>query len=58
MKVTLKKPHTHAGRELEPGAVIDVDTSTAQWLAEQEVIAPLSGVASAPSTTAPVAGKE
>jgi len=61
MKVTLTKKHTHAGRDLEPGAVIDVDESTAKWLAENGAIAS-SGSAGASSSlstsTANVAGKE
>lgn len=57
MKVTLQKKHTHAGRDLEPGAVIDVDESTQRWLAEQGVIAS-SGSASTSASSAPVAGKE
>lgn len=53
MRVTLKKNHTHAGRELAPGAVIEVDESTAAWLIEHEVIAPLPGMAvsASPSTS-------
>lgn len=37
-KVKLIKPHTHAGVDYAPGALIEVDEATAQWLAEQGVI--------------------
>lgn len=39
-KVTLLKPHTHAGKAHEKGAVIEVDAATAAWLRGAEVIAP------------------
>ena len=38
MKVTLIKDHTHAGEPMRPGDVIDVDASTAHWLAAQGAI--------------------
>ncbi|MDH1766254.1 hypothetical protein N5D37_11395 [Comamonas aquatica] len=39
-KVTLLKPHTHAGQAHEAGAEIEVDAATAAWLRGAEVIAP------------------
>lgn len=39
-KVTLLKPHTHAGKAHEKGAEIEVDAATAAWLRGAEVIAP------------------
>lgn len=39
-KVTLLKPHTHAGKAHETGAVIEVDAATAAWLRGADVIAP------------------
>ena len=48
MKVTLKQPHTHAGKPCQPGDEIDVTPEQAKWLAEQ-------GVIEAPA--APAAGK-
>lgn len=41
MLVTLKKPHTHAGEQKQPGDQIEVDAGTAQWLADLGVIEPL-----------------
>ncbi|WP_312566225.1 hypothetical protein [Comamonas sp.] len=38
-KVTLLKPHTHAGKAHEKGAEIEVDAATAAWLRGAEVIA-------------------
>lgn len=40
MQVTLKKPHTHAGKQKQPGDPIDVDAGTAEWLAGLGVIDP------------------
>jgi hypothetical protein len=45
MKVTLLKPHTHAGDQKKPGDKIDVDADIAQWLADQGVIAPIAPAA-------------
>lgn len=39
-KVTLLKPHTHAGKAHEKGAEIEVDAATAAWLRAAEVVAP------------------
>lgn len=39
-KVTLLKPHTHAGKAHEKGAEIEVDAATAAWLRGAQVIAP------------------
>lgn len=38
MKVTLKKPHTHAGEYLQAGAEIDVTEHEAAFLMEHGVI--------------------
>lgn len=38
--VKLLKPHTHAGKELEAGATIQVTERQRVFLAESEVIAP------------------
>lgn len=51
MKVTLKKPHTHAGKDYKPGEQIDVDEARAKWLAELEVIDFPGGSVSPPLTT-------
>ncbi|MFA7239372.1 MAG: hypothetical protein WC091_04610 [Sulfuricellaceae bacterium] len=32
MKIELIKPHTHAGRQYQPGDAIDLDADLAQWL--------------------------
>jgi hypothetical protein len=40
MKVTLLKPHTHAGTEHQPGESLDLDTEQAEWLRAQGVAAP------------------
>lgn len=54
MKVTLQKPHTHAGAQKQAGDTIEVDADTARWLAEQGVIAPVAAPA-APAAAAPAA---
>lgn len=41
MKVTLIKPLTLAGTDHAVGDRVDVDASTAAWLADHAVIAPL-----------------
>ncbi|AGG89928.1 hypothetical protein R2APBS1_2851 [Rhodanobacter denitrificans] len=41
MIVTLKKDHTHAGKDYPAGAEIDVPPHDAEWLAANEVIDPL-----------------
>lgn len=38
--VKLLKPHTHAGKDLEAGATINVTARQRTFLAESEVIAP------------------
>jgi len=38
VEVTLKKHHTHAGEKKKPGDKIDVDATTAKWLADCGVI--------------------
>lgn len=37
-EVTLIKPHTHGGEELQPGAKIRVTADQRAWLRESEVI--------------------
>lgn len=54
MKVTLIKPLTLAGIDYAPGERVDVDASTAAWLAEHEVIKPLP----ATTTTGKAAGRK
>ncbi len=41
--VLLQRPHTHAGRDYQPGDRIEVETITARWLIDQGV-----GVVEAP----------
>lgn len=48
MKVTLKKAHTHAGKECVPGDEIEVSAAEAAWLAGAGVIDPV-GADSAPA---------
>ncbi|PHR68503.1 hypothetical protein [Alcanivorax sp.] len=38
VKVTLAKPHTHAGKPRKEGAEIEVTPRQAQWLAERGTI--------------------
>lgn len=38
MKVTLTKPHTHAGTKHAAGATIDVNDADRQWLTANGVI--------------------
>jgi hypothetical protein len=40
MKVTLNKPHTHAGVDHPAGAVINVTHTDAEWLIAADVISP------------------
>lgn len=51
MKVILQKPHTHAGVNYPAGTTIDVDAGTAQWLAENGVIAAKVTPVTAPEPT-------
>ncbi|WP_347253456.1 DUF7210 family protein [Leminorella grimontii] len=37
MKITLIKPHTHAGQPYQPGAELDVDDLTGRWLKDQQI---------------------
>ena len=37
MPLELIKPHTHAGLLLAPGARLDIDAATANWLIERGV---------------------
>ena len=32
MKIQLLKPHSHAGRDYPPGAVLEMDRDSAEWL--------------------------
>lgn len=32
MKIQLLKPHSHAGREYQPGAILELDRDAAEWL--------------------------
>lgn len=50
MKVTLLKPHTHAGQSSAAGEIIDVDAATAQWLADNGVIEVTVSPVAAPAT--------
>lgn len=50
--VTLIKPHTHAGKPYEPGAVLTLTDRDADWLVEVKVAKPGSTApASADKTT-------
>ncbi|MDP2783301.1 MAG: hypothetical protein Q8O38_01715 [Sulfurimicrobium sp.] len=40
MKIELLKPHTHAGRDYLPGAVIDLDKDAAEWLIASGIAKP------------------
>ena len=39
-RLTLNRPHTHAGRLYAPGAVLDVDPAIADWLIGHGVAQP------------------
>jgi hypothetical protein len=39
-KITLLKPHTHAGKDYQPGHTIEVNERQAKWLREIGVAAP------------------
>lgn len=54
MKVTLLKPLTLRGTDHAVGDRVEVDASTAEWLAEHNVIAPPA----APVTTGKAAGSK
>ncbi|MEG1971312.1 MAG: hypothetical protein RR101_14465 [Burkholderiaceae bacterium] len=47
-KVTLIKPHTHAGRAYPVAAEIDIDAADAAWLADAGVIAPVPAATTKP----------
>lgn len=55
MKVTLLKPLTLRGKEYSVGDKPEVDTDTAQWLADNKVIEPLPATA---TTTGKSAGSK
>lgn len=40
MKIKLLQPHTHAGRDYQPGAVIEVDKDSAEWLIANGIAQP------------------
>lgn len=49
---TLRKPHIHQGKALQPGAAIALTSEQAQWLERLQVIEPAAANAKpAPSTT-------
>ncbi len=37
MTVELIQPHTHAGQDYPPGAMLELDEATARWLIERGV---------------------
>jgi len=43
VKVELKKPHTHAGREYGPGDTVDLWQDQAEWLVGTGVAVEVSG---------------
>jgi hypothetical protein len=52
-QVELLKPHTHAGVDLAPGAVIELDDDLARWLADLGIARPVrQAPASLPLPTA------
>ncbi len=40
MHVELLKPHTHAGVDLAPGAILELDDDLARWLIDLETARP------------------
>jgi hypothetical protein len=52
MKVTLLKPLTLRGKEYSVSEKPDVDADTAQWLADNKIIAPLPATATATGKSA------
>lgn len=57
VKVTLSKPHTHAGRRLEKGAEVEVERCDAEFLLRLKAIdkIPAAGKADGGQAPAPVA---
>lgn len=41
MKIELLKPHTHAGRDYQPGSVIELDKDAAKWLVANGIAKPV-----------------
>ena len=39
-RLVLTRPHTHAGKDCEPGERIDVDAATADWLLAHNIAIP------------------
>lgn len=39
-RLVLTRPHTHAGKQCEPGERIDVDAATADWLVAHDIAMP------------------
>lgn len=56
IEVTLKKVHTHAGREHQPGQKIDVTSSEARFLLNNKVIAEIPAAQLAKADKATKAG--
>ena len=54
MKIKLLKNHRHSGVDHVVGDLLEVDESTAEWLANLKVAAPAGASA---STSAPIQGK-
>ncbi|MFC4161945.1 DUF7210 family protein [Chitinimonas lacunae] len=40
MRITLQRPHTHAGQSLSAGTELTLDDDTARWLINQGVATP------------------
>jgi hypothetical protein len=58
VKRKLLKAHTHAGRELKPGAPIELRPDQAAWLEQEGVIAPATAVTTASAAKSTKAGEE
>lgn len=56
MKIELTGPHTHQGKALSAGAVIDVDESTGRWLIEHGPAKTAGSARKAKPDTGAVAG--
>jgi len=54
VKVTLSKPHTHAGRRFEKGAEITVERVDAEFLLRQKVIDKIPAAGKADVSSSPV----
>lgn len=49
IKVTLIKPHTHAGKSYDVGAELQVDAIDAQWLQDNKIGVPASADGAPPT---------